>query len=83
MELTDGFAYLGCPVGSPDFANAFFSKRLADVDSQTQHLHTNFSDHQTRLRCYDQCTSRKLPCLLGADVMHNLPLDFNAEAWMD
>ena len=80
VELTDGFPYLGSPIGSPEFANRFFNDRLADVNNQTQHLHANFSDHQTRLRCYHQCTSQKLPCLLGADVMHNLPLDFNAAA---
>ena len=36
---------------------------------------------QTRLRLFAQCTIQKVPHLLGAEVMHSLPLDFDAHNW--
>ena len=79
--MTDGFVFLGTPLGSSEFANASFLKRVIEVGAETAHLHNSFFDHQTQLCCYSQCTSQKLPCLLGADVMHNMPLDYNVNEW--
>ena len=83
VELTDGFVYLRTPLGSSKFANVFFLKKVTEVGTETAHLHTSFSYQQTRLCCYSQCTSQKFPCLLGSDVMHNMPLDYNVNEWED
>ena len=40
-------------------------------------------DAHTRLRIFIQCTIQKLPHLLGADIMHCLPLaTFKGENWL-
>ena len=81
IELTSGFRLLGTPVGSPKFAQEFFNERLADVEKSVSLLHTHVPDLQTRLRIFTQCTIQKLPHLLGADIMHNLPLSYDGTNW--
>ena len=76
VELTAGFRLLGTPVGSPAFALEFFNEQLAEVRTNVTALNDGFTDLQTRLRIFTQCTIQKLPHLLGADIMHNLPDDF-------
>lgn len=81
IELTSGFRLLGTPVGSPEFANAFLLESLEQAKKQYAKITTDVSDLQTRLKLFHSCTLQKLPHLLGADVMHNLPLSFNAQLW--
>lgn len=44
----------------------------ADVNS----LRANIGDLYTRLKIFAQCTAQRLPHLLGADIVHSLPLNF-------
>ena len=86
VELTEGFIYLGSPVGSPSFANRYFRERVAAVQSEATLLAANIPDLQSRLRIFHQCTINKLPFLLGMEVLHNLPLDdqqFDPADWVD
>ena len=86
VELTEGFIYLGSPVGSPSFANRYFRARVAAVQSEATLLAANIPDLQSRLRIFHQCTINKLPFLLGMEVLHNLPLDdqqFDPADWVD
>ena len=81
VELTSGFRLLGTPVGSPEFAEEFFEEQLKEVRRNIASLHAGVPDLQTRLRMFTQCIIQKLPHLLGADIMHRLPMDFQAEGW--
>ena len=84
MELTTGFRLLDTPVGSPYFAFEFFNEQLEEVQANVTALNDGITDLQTRLRIFTQCTIQKLPHLLGADIMHNLPdtfLDGDTNWW--
>ena len=83
VELTSGFRLLGTPVGSAEFAIEFFDGKLSEVRSQAAALTMGIDDAHTRLRIFIQCTIQKLPHLLGADIMHCLPLaTFKGENWL-
>jgi hypothetical protein len=81
IELTDGFRLLGTPVGSTSFANNFFLEQLEQTHLQYTKLSTDITDLHTRLKLFNTCTIQKLPHLLGADIMHNMPLDFDPNNW--
>ena len=86
VELTEGCRLLGAPVGSARFARDFCFQRVAAAIADAHTLTTSVSDLQTRLRLFSQCTIHKLPHLLGYDVLHHLPLDYdmsgvNWEGW--
>ena len=81
IELTDGFRLLGTPVGSATFANQFFLEQLEATRQQYTQLSTDITDLHTRLKLFNTCTLQKLPHLLGADIMHNLPTDFDPINW--
>ena len=84
VEVTDGFVYLGCPIGSSDFARKYFKEKVDEVRQEARKLHQHIADHQTRLRLFTMSTMQKLPYLLGMDIMHNLPLfDFDYDNWMN
>ena len=82
-ELTTGFRLLGSPVGSAEFAEKFFLERVAEVNDIVSKLHSNVPDLQTRMRLFTQCVITKTPHLLGADIMHNLPLNFEGVHWQE
>jgi len=54
---------------------------MATVKASASALITRVSNLQTRLRLFSQCTIQKAPRLLGAEVTHSLPLDFDAHHW--
>ena len=82
VEVTTGFRLLGTPVGSPEFADDFFAQKLEGVRNHAKLLHAGVEDLQTRLRLFSQCSIQKLPHLLGADIMHIMPLrSFRGEDW--
>ncbi|KAL7529537.1 hypothetical protein ACHAXR_009934, partial [Thalassiosira sp. AJA248-18] len=81
VELVSGFRLLGSPVGSQDFARDFFAEKIAATTKNADALAAGFADLQTRLRIFKQCTIQQLPHLLGAEVMHFLPLDFDGADW--
>ena len=86
VELTEGCRLLGAPVGSAKFAREFCFERVAAATIDAHTLTSSVSNLQTRLRLFAQCTIHKLPHLLGYDVLHHLPLDydmsgFNWEGW--
>ncbi|EJK56415.1 hypothetical protein THAOC_23698, partial [Thalassiosira oceanica] len=84
VEVTDGFVYLGCPIGSPEFARSYFKVKVNEVRQEARKLHQQINDHQTRLHLFTMSTMLKLPYLLGMDIMHNLPLtDFDYGNWMN
>lgn len=83
VEVTSGWRLLGTPVGSAKFAESFFQEKLDEVSRQTTLLHHKVPDLQTRLRLFSQCVLQKLPHLLGADIMHRLPLLYDADFWFD
>ena len=81
VEITTGVRLLGTPVGSAAFALEFFKKQVEVVRTSAARLHAQIPDLQTRLRMFTQCVIQKLPHLLAADVMHFLPLDYEAHHW--
>ena len=81
VELTDGFVLLGTPVGSEEFAKAFYATKAAEVAQNVAKLTAHIPDLQTRLRVFMMCTIQKMPHLLGSSIMHNLALDFEAQFW--
>jgi len=76
VELLEGCRLLGAPVGSPKFAREFFYERVAATIIDANKITETVPDLQTRLRLFAQCTIHKLPHLLGYDVLHHLPLDY-------
>ena len=82
VEVTTGFRLLGTPVGSPEFATSYFAEQVESAEADATALHNHIADLQTRLRIFAQCTSNKLSHLLGADIMHHLPLNnFDGATW--
>ena len=81
IELTERFRLLGTPVRSATFANQFFLEQLKATKQQYTQLSTNIFDLQTWLKLFNTCTLQKLPHLLRADIMHNLPIDFDSNNW--
>ncbi len=77
VELLEGCRLLGAPVGSPKFAQQFFNERILAAIIDANKLTETVPDLQTRLRLFAQCTIHKIPHLLGYDVLHHLPLDYN------
>ena len=83
VEVTDGFRLLGTPVGSEDFSRSFFDSKLLEVKDQCALLHINVLNLQTRLQLFTQCVIQKLPHLLGTDIMHSLPFNYDCDKWED
>ena len=81
VELQSGYRLLGAPVGLEQFALEFFDQQLAAVRTNALALTARVTNLQTRLRLFSQCTIQKVPHLLGAEVMHLLPLDYDARHW--
>mmetsp|Transcript_18973 Transcript_18973/g.34190 ORF Transcript_18973/g.34190 Transcript_18973/m.34190 type:complete len:1170 (+) Transcript_18973:5063-8572(+) len=81
VELQSGYRLLGAPVGSAQFAMEFFDQQLLAVETNAAALTARVPNLQTRLRLFAQCTIQKVPHLLGAEVMHLLPMDYNAHHW--
>ena len=54
---------------------------MATVKANVSALTTRVPNLQTRLHFFSQCTIQKAPHLLGAGVIHSLPLDFDAHHW--
>ena len=77
VELTSGFRLLGTPVGSSEYTASFFDDQLQSLRADIDSLHANIADLHTRLKLFAQCTAQRLPHLLGADIMHSLPLDYD------
>ena len=77
VEIVEGYRLLGAPVGSAKFAREFCFERVAAATADAHTLTSSVSNLQTRLRLFIQCTIHKLPHLLGYDVLHHLPLDYN------
>ncbi|KAL7525956.1 hypothetical protein ACHAXR_001239, partial [Thalassiosira sp. AJA248-18] len=82
VELVSGFRLLGSLVGSQDFAREFFAEKIAATTKNADALDAGFADLQTRLLIFKQCTIQQLPHLLGAEVMHFLPLNFDGADWI-
>ncbi len=80
-EITDGFRLLGTPIGSTSFINEYFLQQLHTVNKQCILLTQQISDLQTHIKLFNTCTLQKLPHLLGSNIMHNLPNDFNPSLW--
>ena len=76
VELTTGFQLRGTPGGSPAYALEYFNKQVTEVWANVSALNNGIIDLQTHLHIFTQCTIQKLPRLLGADIMYNLPEDF-------
>ncbi len=80
-EVTDGFCLLGMPIRSEHFARSFYIDQLKLVQHQCQLLTDHITDRQTWLKIFKTWTVQKLPQLLGSDIMHSLPTDFDPEKW--
>ncbi|KAL7553176.1 hypothetical protein ACHAWF_017394, partial [Thalassiosira exigua] len=74
-EVTEGQRLLGAPVGSSKFARKFCEGRVEEAAAEANMLTANVPDLQTRMRLFAQCTTQKLPYLLGDDIMFHMPLD--------
>jgi hypothetical protein len=70
-DLTTGFRLLGSPVGSPTFAREFFNDQLRDIQTKITLFSEAIIDPQTKLRLFSQCLIKKIPHLLGCDVLHH------------
>lgn len=81
VEITDGYRLLGIPVGSPSFARQFLIQRANDIRADIQSLHQTFPDLHTRLRLLTQCIIPRFSHLLGAEVMHSIPLSYDFMNW--
>ena len=83
INLTSRFRLLVTPVGSTEFTEEFFMRQVAKVCHNTTSLGTSVPNLHTRLQIFVQCTIQKLPHLLGANIMHRLPLDWDACHWQE
>ena len=55
-------------------------EQVAEVYHNITALETSFTNLHTRLRMFVQCTIQNL---LGADSMHQLPLDWDVSHWQE
>ena len=63
VEITTGIRFLGAPVGSQTFAEAFLLEAMDRTRTDSSKLHAKITDLQTRLRLFEQCVIEQLPHL--------------------
>ncbi len=55
VKVTTDFRLFGTPVGSDDFARAFFNERLKEVKRNADALHCRILNKHTILMLFSQC----------------------------
>ena len=80
VEVTTGLRVLGQPVGSLQFAQAFFTKAIDTVESQLNHLSCSITDKATLMKLFSTCALHKTPHLLGSEVLYSLD-EVNPTSW--
>jgi hypothetical protein len=73
VKLTHSFRLLGHRVGSPTFANKFFTTCISVIKKCIFSLNDSISNQQTKLQLFSQCIVQKIPLLLSSDVLYHLP----------
>ena len=67
----------------PPWPARWFGGLVSDVTAELGLLSEKIPDLHTRLKIFAQYSANKLTHLLGADIMHNLPLDYDPAEWED
>jgi hypothetical protein len=70
-EITKGTRFLGAPLGSPAFAQAFLAKSASAFARRTRQLTSCLESKQTIAMLYKLCALPSLSHLLPADVLLN------------
>jgi len=84
VELTDGFRLLGTPLDQPPSQIPSLQNNSPPSATKWRLSPTTspISTPDSNSSIFNTCTLQKLPHLLGADIMHHLPLDFDPNAWL-